>query len=323
MRLVFAGTPEVALPTLRALSEQHEVVAVVTRTPAPVGRKRVLAPSPVARLAAELGIELIESDRPDAAVTSRIRELEPELGVVVAYGALLRRELLETPAFGWINLHFSQLPSYRGAAPLQRMIIDGHKRVAMSVFQLVEQLDAGPVFTSRSSELGRHETADEALARLSHEGVELVLSTVNGIAGGTAEATPQLGGVTFAPKLTREDGRLDFTRTADTVLARFKGVTSEPGAYAETAEGAVKILEMVESDADLTNLLESDTPLPQATAQLMRKRVIVPTASGAVELLRVQPAGKSAMDAAAWLRGRGGTARFLTEDAMQQQGAEA
>ncbi|MGO1835949.1 MAG: methionyl-tRNA formyltransferase [Agrococcus casei] len=304
MRLVFAGTPEVALPTLRSLAEQHDIVAVLTRTPAPVGRKRVLEPSPVARLASELGIELIESDRPDAEVTERIRALQPELGVVVAYGALLRRDLLDAPEHGWINLHFSQLPSYRGAAPLQRMIIDGHQRVAMSVFQLAEQLDAGPVFTSRSSVLGDDETADEALARLSHEGVELVSTTVAGIASGTAEATPQLGGVSFAPKLAREDGRLDFSQDSSAVLARFKGVTSEPGAFAETADGVVKILSMTAAEPEL------ETDAAVGLAQVVRKRVLVQTRSGVLELLHVQPAGKSAMDAGAWLRGRGGSAQF-------------
>lgn len=306
MRIVFAGTPEVALPTLHAIAAEHEVVAVLTRTPAPVGRKRMLTPSPVARAAEALGIELIQSDRPDAAVTSRLAELQPELGVVVAYGALLRRDLLDVPGHGWINLHFSQLPAYRGAAPLQRTIIDGHDRVAMSVFQLVEQLDAGPVFTSRSRELGRNETAGDAFASLAEEGAELIRTTVNSIAGGTAEATPQLGGVSLAPKLTREDGRLDFTAPRAGVHARFKGVTPEPGAFATTGDGDVKILglEWFEGGA------EAAAP---GTVELHGKRALVHAADGALLLTSVQPAGKKAMDAAAWLRGRGGSAAFVAE----------
>lgn len=305
MRVIFAGTPEVAVPTLRALAAEHDVVAVLTRTPAPIGRKRVLTSSPVAAAAHELEIPVIESDRPDDAVTDRIEQLGAELGVVVAYGAMLRQRLLTAPANGWINLHFSQLPAYRGAAPLQRMIIDGHTRAAMTVFQLVEQLDAGPVYRSRSVELGYEETASEAFVRLAEEGASLVATTVDSISSGSAVPTPQIGGASYAPKLTRADGYIDFSLSADVVHARFKGVTEEPGAYSTTEAGDVKILALARTDGD--------SDIERAVATLRGNEVIIGSKGGAFKLLRVQPAGKPAMAADAWLRGRGGSVRFLAE----------
>lgn len=309
MRLVFAGTPEVAVPTLRELAAEHDIAAVLTRTPAPVGRKRTLTPSPVAQAAAELGIPVIEADRPGEAEAEQIEQLAVEAGVVVAYGALLRSRLLEAPTHGWINLHFSQLPAYRGAAPLQRMIIDGHTRAAMTVFQLVEALDAGPVYLSRSTELGTEETASEALSRLALEGAKLVKSTVDGLADGTATPTPQLGAASYAPKLSRQDGRIDFGDDAEKVHARFKGVTSEPGAFAQTSADDVKLLQL--------NRTDDPGDLQPGRAELRGRDVIVGAEGGAFTLLRVQPAGKPAMNAADWIRGRGGAAEFLTGGAQR------
>lgn len=290
------------MPSLRALAREHDVVAVLTREPSPVGRKRVITPTPVASAAAELGLPVIERDRPDADTAAEIESLQADLGVVVAYGALLKRRLLDAPTAGWINLHFSALPQYRGAAPLQRTIIDGGTEAGLTVFQLVEAMDAGDVIAQSMSPLGADETAGAALTRLASEGVVPVLEAVAQIADGTAVMTPQTGAVTHAAKLTRADGLLDFGADAVSVYARFRGVTPEPGAWVDTPDGVVKILEM---------RLGSDCASAEpGSVTLDGTRACAGTADGCLELLRVQPAGKGAMDAAAWLRGRGGSVRL-------------
>ena len=176
MRIVFAGTPEVAIPTLRRLaaSPEHEIVAVITRQDAPQGRKRVLTPSPVADCAAELGLEVIRANRLDQDVTDRIAALQPELGVIVAYGGFVREPLLSIPRLGWINLHFSLLPRWRGAAPVQHAVIAGDAVTGASVFQLVPAMDAGPVFQTFRTPIGAHQTSGNLLASLAVDGAGLV-----------------------------------------------------------------------------------------------------------------------------------------------------
>lgn len=313
MRIVFAGSPSVAVPTLRALAVRHDVVAVLTREPAPVGRKRVLTPTPVADAAQELGIPVIATNRPDLDVTTRIAELRADVGVVVAYGAILRQPLLEATTHGWLNLHFSALPEYRGASPLQQTIIDGKDVAGLSVFRLVPELDAGDLLVQSTSELGEHETAGEALARLSQEGVRDVLTALDLIDAGTAEFAPQIGEPSYAGKLVRADGQLDFTGEAASLYARFKGVTPEPGAWTESEIGVLKILAMRKLMPD-----EVGEEAPQrATAAIIGKRAIAGAQDGVFELIEVQPPGKGAMDGASWLRGRGGTVRLSSEGGPQ------
>ncbi len=190
MRLVFAGTPAVAVPSLRALAAgPHEITAVITRSDAPLGRKRVLTPSPIAQVAEELGIPVLKADRLDAEVTARIAELEPDLGVIVAYGGLVREPLLSTPAHGWINLHFSLLPRWRGAAPVQRALMAGDAVTGASVFQLVAALDAGDVFAEERYEVPAGATSATVLDDLAEIGAPLLAGVVDGIADGSAVAT--------------------------------------------------------------------------------------------------------------------------------------
>ena len=297
MRIIFAGSPEVAVPTLHALAREHDVVAVLTRAPSPVGRRRVMTRTPVAAAAVALSLPTIEVDRPDAATAEAVRELNADLGVVVAYGALLRPAMLNAPELGWINLHFSHLPEYRGAAPLQRTIIDGHSDAGLTVFRLVEELDAGDVVARATSALGQDETAGEALTRLGAEGAPLVADAVRAIAAGTAEFVPQEGQPTVAAKLMRDDGRLSFDGPGHELYARFRGVTPEPGAWTHTSDGVLKIHRMLPAEG------EAGEP---GVAVLAGQRALAASADSVFELVTVQPAGKPAMDAAAWLRGRGG-----------------
>lgn len=298
MRLVFAGTPDAALPSLRLLAASpHDVAAVVTRRDAPLGRKRVLTPSPVAAVAEELAIPTIRTDRLDAEATDRIAALEPDLGVIVAYGGLVREPLLSAPRHGWINLHFSLLPRWRGAAPVQRALMAGDRVTGAAVFQLVPELDAGDVYGQFEYAVPRGATAGDVLADLAEQGAALLADVVDRVAAGTAQATPQTGEPTLAPKLTDDDGRIRWDASREQVLARVRGVTPEPGAHTTIDGARMKIL--------AARAASLDAPRPDAgTVTLHGREVIVGTSTDPITLERVQPAGKGAMAAPDWWRGR-------------------
>jgi methionyl-tRNA formyltransferase len=295
MRLVFAGTPDVAVPSLdRLLGSDHEVVAVLTREDAPLGRKRILTPSPVARAAEEAGIPVIKANRLTDDVTSAIVELHPDLGVIVAYGGLLREPLLSAPRHGWINLHFSLLPAWRGAAPVQHSLLAGDALTGASVFQLVRELDAGDLFGVLEHPIDPDATAGTLLAELAESGAGFLAGIVDDIGNGSARAVAQTGQATLAPKLRIEDGRLEWTAPASEVYNRFRGVTPEPGAHTTISGNRFKIL-----DARLT----PSASLPPGTVDRVDGRILIGSGTSALELLRVQPAGKPAMAASDWWRG--------------------
>ena len=301
MRIVFAGTPEVAVPSLRGLlADGHELVGVVTRADAPLGRKRVLTPSPVATAAEALGIPVLKTNRLDAEASQWVAERAPELGVVVAYGGLVREPLLSVPVHGWINLHFSDLPRWRGAAPVQRALQAGEQELGVTVFRLVRELDAGDVLTRDAHVFPPGTPAGSALAALAESGVPTLLRAVQLLASDPAAGTPQTGEPSYAHKLAREDGALDLRETAARVLAHWAGVTPEPGAYVSFEDAALKLHELVPA-----------APLPDiavGAVQLREGKAVLQLTDGALELVRVQPAGKPAMAGADWLRGRGGQA---------------
>ncbi|MCW3494501.1 methionyl-tRNA formyltransferase [Microbacterium sp. SSM24] len=297
MRLVFAGTPEPAVPSLRRLAaSDHDLAAVITRRDAPLGRKRVLTPSAVAAAAGELGLHAIKADRLDAEATERIAALRPDLGVIVAYGGLVREPLLSTPVHGWINLHFSLLPRWRGAAPVQHALIAGDAETGASVFRLVPELDAGEVYAERAHPIGADVTAGELLTALAEDGAELLLSVVDAIAAGTAVARSQTGATTYAGKLGDDDGAVRWAEPQDAVLGRIRGVTPEPGAHTTVDGTRVKIL-VVRRAADGAPALE-----PGHMA-LHERELHVGTATRPIIVETVQPAGKGPMRAADWWRG--------------------
>ena len=296
LRIVFAGSPAAAVPSLRRLlAGPHEVVAVVTREDAPLGRKKVLTATPVADEAEREGIPVIKANRL-APVTDELLALRADLGVIVAYGGLIREPLLSAPRLGWINLHFSLLPRWRGAAPVQRAIMAGDSETGAAVFQLVPELDAGDVYATLRQPIGAHQTAGQLLATLAETGAELLATVVDSLADGSAVAAPQQGDVTLAPKLSLVDGRLDWTVSADQVDARFRGTSPEPGAFTELGDERVKVLDA---------LVAHEAPrLDPGRIELRAGRVLVGTASDPIELVTVHPAGKRAMNAADWWRGR-------------------
>ncbi|MGW6931706.1 methionyl-tRNA formyltransferase [Lentzea sp. NPDC054927] len=298
MRLVFAGTPEVALPSLRALidSSRHDVVAVVTRPDAPSGRGRKLERSPVGALADEHGIEVLTPAKAgDPEFLDRLRALEPDLCPVVAYGNLLPQRTLDVPKFGWVNLHFSVLPAWRGAAPVQASVRNGDDITGASTFRIVKELDAGPVFGVVTEKVRERDTSGDLLTRLSESGAHLLLSTVDGIEDGTLRAVDQPSdGVTYAAKISVEDARLDFSTPAVAIDRLARAVTPEPGAWAEFRGERLKLGPVTPVD---------DVTLPAGEILVERKRVLVGTATTAVALGEVQAQGKKRMAATDWARG--------------------
>lgn len=298
LRIVFAGSPAVAVPSLEALlASDHDVVGVVTREDSPLGRKRIITPTPVATAAEQAGVPVVKANRLDDAVTESIAALEPDLGVVVAYGGLVREPLLGTPRLGWINLHFSLLPKWRGAAPVQHAVIAGDTVTGAAVFQLVPELDAGDVYGTVERRIGAHETAGRVLDDLAVSGAALLARVVDDLAAGTAVATPQVGEPSFAPKLTLDDARLDWGQPAAAIHNRVRGVTPEPGAFTMIDGARFKI--------HAAAIAHDAAPLPPGQVRLVSGRVIVGTATQPLELIEVQPAGKRPMPAADWWRGLG------------------
>jgi len=296
VRVLFAGTPAVAVPSLDALVDAgFDIVAVLTRPDAPVGRKRVLTPSPVAQRAAELGIPLIHAARLDVDAIAKISAVQPDVAAIVAYGGLVPPAALGIPRHGWVNLHFSLLPAWRGAAPVQRSVMAGDDVTGAVTFQLEEGLDTGPVFGTLTEAVKAQDTAGDLLERLSHSGAVLLAQTLSAIDAGKASPRPQAGEVSLAPKLTLEDGHLNWAHPALAISRQARGVTPEPGAWTLLDGQRVK-LEPVRLRPDVTDLA------PGAAA-LQGKSVLVGTGSHAVELTRIQPAGKKMMAAADWARG--------------------
>ncbi len=297
LNIVFAGSPAAAVPSLRSLARsRHRVVAVITRADSPQGRKGVSAPTPVADFAAENDIESIRENRLGDEVTERVRSFAPDLGVIVAYGALVREPLLSTPRLGWINLHFSLLPRWRGAAPVQHAIMAGDRTTGAAVFQLVKDLDAGEVFAQIERPIGARQTAGALLDTLATDGAELLLRVVDSIAGGTASSQPQIGEVTVAPKLSLSDGEVRWLQPASTVFAQIRGVTPEPGAFTILDGARLKILEAA--------IARESPRIAPGEFRQVGKAVMVGTTSEPIELVSVHPAGKRAMNAADWWRGR-------------------
>ncbi|MFD7703563.1 methionyl-tRNA formyltransferase [Streptomyces caelestis] len=299
MKLVFAGTPEVAVPALDALlaSGRHEVAAVVTRPDAPAGRGRRLVASPVAERAEEAGIEVLKPARPrDPGFLARLEEIAPDCCPVVAYGALLPRAALDIPARGWVNLHFSLLPAWRGAAPVQHAIMAGDEITGAATFLIEEGLDSGPVYGTVTEEIRPTDTSGDLLTRLAFAGAGLLAATMDGIEDGTLKAVPQpADGISLAPKVTVEDAHLDWNAPALRVDRVVRGCTPAPGAWTTFRGERLKIVQAAPVP-DLTDL---------APGQLSagKNNVYVGTGSYAVELLWVQPQGKKPMRAADWARG--------------------
>ncbi|MCL1800182.1 MAG: methionyl-tRNA formyltransferase [Promicromonosporaceae bacterium] len=323
MRIIFAGTPAVAVPVLQALLEsQHQVVAVLTRADAPTGRGKKTAPSPVRVAAEEAGIPVLTGVPSDPETLREIAALDCDAAVVVAYGHLLRQHALDLMPHGWFNMHFSLLPELRGAAPVQWAIIEGFTETGVSIFRLDPGMDTGPVFASASLAIEPAETAGALLWRLAVLGTDLVVRVLDDVAAGIAAGVSQVGEPSYAVKLTTDTARVDWGQSAVLIDRLIRGVTPDPGAWCELLVpgreplrlglGPVAIMTGEELMPD-EGLASSETPVPGATLapgelRVSKREVLVGTGSVPVRLGEVKPAGKKPMAAADWARGAGLTA---------------
>lgn len=298
MRVVFAGTPAPALPSLEALlASRHDVAAVVTRPHAPAGRGRRSAASPVETLAREHGIEVLAPQRPGQPLfLERLRDLEPDCCPVVAYGALLPQPALDIPRSGWVNLHFSVLPAWRGAAPVQHALLHGDQVSGATTFRIVRELDAGPVFGFVTETIRPRDTAGDLLERLARSGAGLLVSTLDSIETGDLIARDQSAdGVSTAPKVEVADARVRWEEPAFAVDRRIRACTPAPGAWTTLAAVRLKLAPV--------ELVEADVGLAPGQLDAGRREVLVGTGTAAVRLGQVQLPGKRAMPAGDWARG--------------------
>lgn len=298
MRVIFAGTPAVAVPALAAVAaSRHELVAVVTRPDAPAGRGRGLSRSPVGEWADEHGVEVLTPARPrDPDFLDRLRALAPDCVPVVAYGALVPPAALEIPRHGWINLHFSLLPAWRGAAPVQHAVLHGDELTGASVFQLEEGLDTGPVYGTLTDEIRAADTSGDLLERLADSGAGLLVAVLDAIADGTARAEPQpADGVSLAPKLTVDDARVRWSDPAFAVDRRIRACTPAPGSWTTFRGERVKLGPVVP--------VPDGPELKPGELLVEKSRVLSGTATVPVRLGEVRAAGKRAMGATDWARG--------------------
>lgn len=297
MRLVFAGTPEPAAAALdRLIASDHEVVAVLTRPDARSGRGRTLHPSPVKALALEHGIEVLtpESLTRDAAIRDQLVSLAPDAIPVVAYGNLIPADMLDIPRHGWVNLHFSLLPQWRGAAPVQAAIANGDAITGATTFRINEGLDTGDVLATLETEIGQTETSGELLERLAYSGADLLVETMDALAAGTATPTPQPEEGTYAHKIHPSDARVDWTQPGAVIDRTIRAHTPAPGAWTMRGEERFKLGPVVPTGGG---------SLAPGSVQFGKNEVLVGTADGDARLGMIQPPGKKMMNAADWARG--------------------
>lgn len=298
VRLLFAGTPAVAVPSLQALlGSPHEVVGVLTRADARAGRGRTLTPSPVRVAAEEAGLPVLTAPPRSEGFLEALADLDVDLAVVVAYGQILPRRVLDAVPSGWVNLHFSLLPAFRGAAPVQHALLAGETVTGATTFLLEEGLDTGPVLGTMTEAVRPRDTSGDLLGRLSTASAPLLVATVDAIASGQASPVAQgEDGVSFAPKLTAQDVRVDWSAPAFAVDRLVRAATPAPGAWTTLPDGARLGLGPVLPRPEITDLAPG-------TVRAGRSSVLVGTATHAVELGEVKPVGKRHMAATDWARG--------------------
>ena len=309
MRIVFAGTPAVALPSLRALvASRHTVAAVITRPDAPVGRGRHLEPSPVAELAAELKINTLKPVRPNESdFLESLRAIAPDCCPVTAYGALIPQRALDIPRHGWVNLHFSLLPAWRGAAPVQHAILHGDDITGATTFQIVKELDAGPVFGTLTEAVRPTDTSGDLLDRLAVSGAQLLVATLDAIEDGTIRAVPQSAdGISFTRKLNPSDARVEWKLPAHLIDRQIRACTPDPAAWTEFDGARLKLWPVaLAAGAGLISGSGAvgGTGLAPGELRVDKNVVYVGTGTIPVRLGDVQPQGKRRMPAADWARG--------------------
>ena len=299
LKFVFAGTPEAALPSLKNLiSSQHEVMAVITQPPAKSGRGREMRCSPVHELALSQGIDVLHPETVRD-LDSVLRTLKPDVIPVVAYGQLIPETMLTIPEHGWINLHFSLLPQWRGAAPVQHSIWHGDSITGATTFRIDKGMDTGPILGQVTHTIDPRDTSGVLLASLADSGSHLLRQTLDALETGSIRAIPQQHDLaTFAPKISKADSRIDWRSPAIEIDRRIRAMTPTPGAWTmiDTGEDGTPI-------SIAPTLIDRDVVLEPGVISVVGKSVFVGSATYALELSQVKPAGKKFMDATDWLRG--------------------
>jgi methionyl-tRNA formyltransferase len=295
LRVVFMGSPDFALPILKALSEHYEVVGVVTQPDRVSGRGRELKPPSVKLLAHELNIPVIQPEKlrqPEA--IEQLRAWNPDLIVVAAFGQILRKDVLDLPPHGCINVHASLLPRWRGAAPINAAILHGDEETGITIMKMDVGLDTGPILTQRSIRLTREDTAGSVFEKLSQLGADLLIETLPGYLSGKIQPVPQPeAGSTYAPMLKKEEGQLDFTRPAEELERRVRAFNPWPGAFMDFDGTLLKI-----------HRAHVEPGEPGVGQRLIyRDQLAVGTENGLLILDEVQPAGKKTMNGKAFLAG--------------------
>ncbi len=306
MRIVFAGTTTNAVAVLRYLVEQgrHEICAVVTREDAPVGRKQVLTESAVAAYAGSIGLPVLKANRIDSLVNAQIEATKPDLGLVIAYGALLKATTLEIPRHGWLNIHFSLLPKWRGAAPVQRSLMAGDSETGVTIFQLDEGMDTGPIHSQVAAHIEPDDNSATLLERLTHVSISMLDETLSQIDAAIAKPAAQTGTSSHAAKLERNDAKIEWSNSAEQIENLVRGAYPEPIAWANFEEQAIRILKARAYASSPNGFEDQET----GTAVLIDSHAVVKCESGFLQLIDVQPASKNVMSAVDWLRGKNGRA---------------
>jgi len=304
MKILFAGTPAIAVEVLDGLLQSgHQVVGILTREQAPVGREKILTASPVSKRGTELGIPVLEANRISTGVSEIIRGLGADLAVVVAYGVILRAEALNLMPLGWYNLHFSSLPKWRGAAPVQRSIEAGQTETGVTLFKLDEGMDTGPIVAIAPVLIHPNETSDDLLLRLGNVATSLINAELPGLFAGTAKLQPQDGEPSYATKPTRQDAHLNFALKSKQLANKVRAMNSEPMAWCNVGGNSLRIIEAFEYIGN------SPEDLEIGVVTKHEQRVLVCCGENTwLELIRVQPSSKNEMSAKDWLNGKTGLA---------------
>ncbi|MUT66826.1 methionyl-tRNA formyltransferase [Paenibacillus sp. NEAU-GSW1] len=304
MRIVFMGTPEFAVPSLHLLLEQgYEIAAVVSQPDRPKGRKRTLTPPPVKEAALALGLPVLQPERmrsPEA--VAAIAELQPDLIVTAAYGQILPKAVLELPRLGCINVHGSLLPKYRGGAPIQRSIMNGEKVTGVTIMYMAEGLDTGDMISKVEVSITDEDTSGTLFEKLSAAGAELLGRTLPALIAGEITAVPQADEqATYAPNLTRDDERIDWSRSARQIYDQVRGLSPMAGAFTTLQGEVFKIWKCENPNAG--SAAGSSAATPGTVLEASARGIAVQTGDGVLTLLDIQPSGKRMMTAAEWLAG--------------------
>lgn len=300
VRVIFAGTPEVAVPSLHAIvAAGHEVVGVLTRPDARVGRGKKLTASPIARAATELGLPVLKPERPDEQLVATVRELDADVAAVVAFGMLLPNQLLHAVPGGWINLHFSLLPRWRGAAPVQRAILAGDEVTGASTFRIVQALDAGPIYRTLFTTIGADETSGELLDRLAEAGAPMLVQSLGDVQAGLDPTSQSDEGLTLAPKIHPDDVRIDWSAAAQTIDRLVRAANPAPIAWTELNGERFQVLAVAPGGRQGNRLAPGELAAD-------RRNLWVGTGSADIRLIQVKAFGRKPMSGADWARGQQG-----------------